>query len=140
MIEYIFIVFLFIALVISIISIYKLKNKNEELVASNKEVTDENIRLESSCEKLIETNEKLQKNANELFEAAESRDKMIDSYEGFIQGFSDNLSAIDTQLTQLDNKGSFRADDEVGFVFTTIKLILDKLQEFNVNNAEKKEK
>lgn len=80
---------------------------------------------------------------NEALEdtVVELEDRVSNS-ENFIQEFSDNLSIIDKQLTEIDSKGSFQADDEVGYTFKTIKLITEKLKSFNINyaNAETEKK
>lgn len=62
----------------------------------------------------------------------------IDRLTNFIQTFSDNLSSIDTQLNEIDTRGSFSSDDEIGYTYKTIKLIISKLQNFNINYGEKK--
>jgi len=59
--------------------------------------------------------------------------------QNFIGEFSNSLSTIDSQLTEIDNRGVFAADDEVGFAFKTIKLVISQLQVFNVNYVDKKE-
>lgn len=76
---------------------------------------------------------------NETMEdATELLINRLDESQKFIQDFSDNLSLIENSLKQIDHKGIFEADDEVGYTFKSIKLITSKLQEFNIN-AEKKE-
>lgn len=75
---------------------------------------------------LYKKTEKYEKIVTEQIEEIENSEK-------FIQQFSDNLTLINNQLTQLDERGTFEADDEVGFVFKTIKLITEQLQKFNVN-------
>lgn len=78
---------------------------------------------------MLKLNEKMEDRVAEL------EDSVI-HLEGFIQEFSDNLSIIDKQLTEVDSKGSFQADDEVGYTFKTIKLITEKLKSFNINYAK----
>ena len=38
-------------------------------------------------------------------------------YEGWIQNFATTVEKIDDELNDLDNEGTFRADDEVGYFF-----------------------
>lgn len=125
MIEHIFLGFFIISFIVAVITVYR--------------VMMENKKLSDACEKLIERNQTLQINVDELFEASKGRDQIIDQYEKFIQTFSDNLSEIDNQLKIIDNKGMFKSDDDVGFVFSTINLVMQKLQQFNVNNTPKEE-
>lgn len=66
--------------------------------------------------------------------------KRINDLENFIQTFSDNLTSIDNTLSQIDSKGTFEADDEVGYTFKSIKLIVSQLQNFNVNYNATQEK
>ena len=75
---------------------------------------------------------------NEKYETIVSNleEELEETYD-FIQQFSNNLTAIDNQLTQIDNKGVFASDDEVGYTFTTIKLITSQLQQFNINKYAK---
>ena len=54
----------------------------------------------------------------------------IDLLDSYITKFKSKVKDTNEQLTALDAKGSFEADDEVGFVFKEIKEIfldLDKL-------------
>lgn len=74
------------------------------------------------------------KKTESLEDAVEALHTQNDAYENFIQTFSDNLTLIDKQLKEIDSKGTFEADDEVGYTFKTIRLIMSQLQGFNVNN------
>jgi hypothetical protein len=40
----------------------------------------------------------------------------------------------DKKIHEIDVKGSFESDDEVGFFFTNIKMIQDVLNQFRVKN------
>lgn len=75
-------------------------------------------------------------NMSKKNEAMEDRVVLMES---FIQEFSNNLSIIDKQLKEIDTRGTFEADDEVGYTFKAITLITSQLQKFNTNYAEKKE-
>ena len=75
-------------------------------------------------------------NMSKKNEAMEDRVVLMES---FIQEFSNSLSIIDKQLKAIDTRGTFEADDEVGYTFKSIKLITEKLQTFNINYAQKKE-
>lgn len=75
-------------------------------------------------------------NMSKKNEAMEDRVVLMES---FIQEFSNSLSIIDKQLKAIDTRGTFEADDEVGYTFKAITLITSQLQQFNTNYAEKKE-
>lgn len=53
------------------------------------------------------------------------------------QNYIDNLSTIigesSKRLREIDEKGTFQSDDEVGFFFNNIKEIQRVLDEFNLN-------
>ena len=52
--------------------------------------------------------------------------------EDFISKQSDAINACDQRLKQIDNKGTFYADDEVGWFFKELKKIQDALNEFTL--------
>ena len=53
--------------------------------------------------------------------------------EDFISKQSDAINACDQRLKQIDNKGTFYADDEVGWFFKELKKIQEALNEFTLN-------
>ena len=68
--------------------------------------------------------------------------KRINAYEEIILKISSTVELINTQLEIIDDKGSFDADDEVGFFFTELKQLgneLEQLFETEVDDASKKE-
>ena len=52
--------------------------------------------------------------------------------EDFISKQSDAIEACDVRLKQLDQKGSFYADDEIGFFFKEVQKIQEALNEFTL--------
>ena len=52
--------------------------------------------------------------------------------EDFITKQSEAIDYCDNRLNQIDNKGSFIADDEVGWFFKEIKKIQEALNEFRL--------
>ena len=52
--------------------------------------------------------------------------------EDFISKQSEAIQACDIRLKQLDNKGSFYADDEIGFFFKEVQKIQEALNEFTL--------
>ena len=67
-------------------------------------------------------------------------EKQEDILVGYLQ-YLDKLSQIieftDKKLEEIDHKGSFKADDEIGFFFEEIKNIQNILNEFKIKNLEK---
>jgi lipid A disaccharide synthetase len=52
--------------------------------------------------------------------------------EDFINKQSDAIAACDTRLKQIDQKGVFYADDEIGWFFEEVKKIQEALNEFRM--------
>ena len=67
--------------------------------------------------------------------------KRINTYEEIILNVNDKIEYVNQQLKLIDEKGTFEADDEVGFFFQELKDIgklLDELFE-EVDDASKEE-
>ena len=58
--------------------------------------------------------------------------KKNEELEDFITKQSEAIDYCDNRLNQIDNKGSFIADDEVGWFFKEIKKIQEALNEFRL--------
>ena len=59
--------------------------------------------------------------------------KKNEKLEDFISKQSDAVNACDTRLKQIDSKGIFYSDDEIGWFFKEIQKIQDALNEFTLN-------
>ena len=66
------------------------------------------------------------------FDAIRNLIKKNEAMEDFINKQSDAIAACDTRLKQIDQKGVFYADDEIGWFFEEIKKIQDALNEFRM--------
>ena len=58
--------------------------------------------------------------------------KKNETMEDFINKQSDAIAACDARLKQIDQKGVFYADDEIGWFFEEVKKIQDALNEFRM--------
>ena len=58
--------------------------------------------------------------------------KKNEMMEDFINKQSDAIAACDTRLKQVDQKGVFYADDEIGWFFEEVKKIQEALNEFRM--------
>jgi len=58
--------------------------------------------------------------------------KKNETLEDFITKQSEAIQACDIRLKQLDNKGSFYADDEIGWFFKEVQKIQEALNEFTL--------
>ena len=54
----------------------------------------------------------------------------IELLEGWIEDFINTVEKISSDLKRADYRGSFEADDEVGFIFKEIKNTIKQLDKF----------
>ena len=59
---------------------------------------------------------------------------ILASYLSYLNKISDIIEFSDKKLREVDHKGSFKSDDEVGFFFEEIKQIKETLNQFKVKN------
>tara|TARA_R110000822_G_scaffold55016_1_gene140265 strand:- start:479 stop:754 length:276 start_codon:yes stop_codon:yes gene_type:complete len=50
--------------------------------------------------------------------------------ETWVEDFSDRISRVQQDLTEIDSTGHFEADDEVGTIFTSIKEVVNDISNF----------
>ena len=67
-----------------------------------------------------------------LLKQAEKLEDIIENYENFISKQSEGINACNERLKQIDNKGIFYADDEIGWFFKEIQKIQEALNEFTL--------
>ena len=58
--------------------------------------------------------------------------KKNEAMEDFINKQSDAIAACDARLKQIDQKGVFYADDEIGWFFEEVKKIQEALNDFRM--------
>ena len=71
-----------------------------------------------------------------LFNLLKKQEKMEDaviSYQEYITKLTDAINESDKLLNKVDERGTFRSDDEVGFFFTFIKKIQSELNIFKID-------
>jgi len=68
-----------------------------------------------------------------LLKKNEKCEDVIKSYEKYMINLSSTVSASDKKLKEIDHKGTFEGDDEVGFFFQQIKHLQEQLNNFKVN-------
>ena len=59
--------------------------------------------------------------------------KKNEALEDFITKQSDAINECDKRLKQIDDKGIFYSDDEIGWFFKELKKIQEALNEFTLN-------
>jgi hypothetical protein len=67
-------------------------------------------------------------------DAINNQATILASYLSYLNKISDIIEFSDKKLKEVDHKGSFKSDDEVGFFFEEIKQIQSALNQFKVKN------
>lgn len=67
-----------------------------------------------------------------LLRKNEACEDIIKSYEKHMIDVSNTIAFSDRKIKEIDAKGSFEGDDEVGFFFKTLKFLQDELNNFKV--------
>jgi hypothetical protein len=52
----------------------------------------------------------------------------------YLNKLSEIISHSDKRIKEIDVKGSFESDDEIGFFFEQVKSIQEVLNQFNIKN------
>ena len=68
-----------------------------------------------------------------LLRKNEKAEDIIISQGEFIENFQSTIELSDKKLKELDTKGSFNSDDEIGWFFNEIKKLQNTLSQFNPN-------
>ena len=69
-----------------------------------------------------------------LFKKVETLEQIVDSQEQYISGVSSSIKKADKKLQEIDDKGTFKSDDEIGWFFESVKTLQNELNDFNTNN------
>ena len=57
-------------------------------------------------------------------------ENQIEEYQTWITNFTETVQDVDTKLKDIDSKGTFESDDEVGTFFTTLKVLMGQITEY----------
>jgi hypothetical protein len=60
------------------------------------------------------------------------RQKAIISYQEYINGLGSTVEFMNKRIKEIDAKGTFNSDDEVGFFFERLKMLNDMLRPYDV--------
>ena len=55
------------------------------------------------------------------------------SYRDYLLKLKDHIEASDIKLKEIDAKGTFGSDDEIGWFFKSIKELQDKINQFKID-------
>lgn len=68
-----------------------------------------------------------------LLKKNEKCEDTIISYENYMINLSSTVEFVDKKIKEIDAKGSFESDDEVGFFFEQMKILQQQLNDFKIN-------
>lgn len=68
-----------------------------------------------------------------LFKKVEKLEKIVDSQDQYISRFSNTVNYTNKKLEDIDAKGTFQSDDEIGWFFESVKTLQRELNDFNIN-------
>jgi hypothetical protein len=72
-----------------------------------------------------------------LLRKNEKQEDILAGYMSYLNKISEVIEESDKKMMEVDAKGSFKSDDEVGFFFEQIKTIQTALNSFVVKNITK---
>ena len=72
-----------------------------------------------------------------LLRKNEKQEDILAGYMTYLNKISQTIEAADKKIQEIDVKGSFKSDDEVGFFFQQIQSIQTILNSFIIKNVEK---
>ena len=72
-----------------------------------------------------------------LLKKNEKQEDILAGYMTYLNKISDTIEISEKKMNEVDAKGSFKSDDEVGFFFEQIKTIQTALNAFVVKNISK---
>jgi hypothetical protein len=68
-----------------------------------------------------------------LLKKNEKCEDVIKSYENYMLNLSNTIEFSNKKLKEVDAKGSFDSDDEIGFFFKTLQFLQEQLNNFKVS-------
>ena len=69
-----------------------------------------------------------------LLKKNEKQEDILAGYMSYLNKISDTIKFADKKLKEVDARGSFESDDEVGFFFKQIKQIQEVLNNFKIKD------
>jgi hypothetical protein len=68
-----------------------------------------------------------------LLKKNEKAEDIITNYETYMNKFSDVLTKSEQKLKEVDARGAFSSDDEIGFFFRTVQILQEQFNQFRLN-------
>ena len=69
-----------------------------------------------------------------LLKKNERQEDILAGYMGYLNKISGIIELSDKKLKEIDHKGSFESDDEIGFFFQSVKQLQEALNAFKIKN------
>ena len=60
------------------------------------------------------------------------RQEAIISYQEYINGLGSTVEFMTKRIDEIDSRGTFKSDDEVGFFFERLKMLNEMLKPYNI--------
>jgi predicted PurR-regulated permease PerM len=67
-----------------------------------------------------------------LLKKYEAVEDIVNQYDTYITEFSNEVTSIEKRIKEIDAKGTFEGDDEIGWFFKQIKVIQNRLSKFKI--------
>ena len=67
-----------------------------------------------------------------LLKKNERAEDIISYYEGYMREIDEQIKFIDKRTKEIDTRGTFESDDEVGFFFQRLKLLVELLATYKL--------
>ena len=67
-----------------------------------------------------------------LLKKYEAVEDIVNDYDIYITEFSNEVTSIEKRIKEIDAKGTFEGDDEIGWFFKQIKVIQNRLSKFKI--------
>jgi peptidoglycan hydrolase CwlO-like protein len=67
-----------------------------------------------------------------LLKKYEAVEDIVNDYDTYITEFSNEVTSIEKRIKEIDAKGTFEGDDEIGWFFKQIKVIQNRLSKFKI--------
>ena len=67
-----------------------------------------------------------------LLRKFEKQEDIITQYDEYVTEFNKQIGNADKRLKEVDEKGTFKSDDEIGWFFEQIKVIQDGISKFKI--------
>ena len=71
-----------------------------------------------------------------LLRKNEKQEDILAEYLNYLDGLSKTIDASDKKLNEIDQAGTFKSDDEVGYFFKSIQDIQDILNDFRLKEIK----